>query len=215
LLGQIHILSNVLPCYLSYFHPDSYTSTSFAHSLFRRVYRWFLLMYNVSYVLGISGYVLMMLTIFQINMIFLLPTPLAMDISVCSLFYGLYYGVISRDFAEVCSDKMAAQIGYHVPQGMPVRRLDPSVCSICTNLLDTDYPEKIHKLNCQHTFHDCCIRGWCIVGKKDTCPYCKEKVNLKKTFTNPERNNYNIIIIIRCGISTWSSLYIVEVKVLL
>ncbi|THD20770.1 RING finger protein [Fasciola hepatica] len=151
----------------------------------RRVYRWFLLMYNVSYVLGVFGYILMMLTIFQINTLFLLSTQLAMDISILALFYGLYYGVISRDFAEVCTDKMAAQIGYHVPQGMPVRRLDPTVCSICTNQLDTGYREKIHKLNCQHSFHDCCIRGWCIVGKKDTCPYCKEKVNLKKTFTNP------------------------------
>jgi RING finger protein 121/175 len=34
-------------------------------------------------------------------------------------------------------------------------------------------------------FHEFCIRGWCIVGKKQTCPYCKEKVDLKKTFCNP------------------------------
>ncbi|KAA0193646.1 RING finger protein [Fasciolopsis buskii] len=142
-------------------------------------------MYNLSYFLGAFGYALMMLTLLQVNTVFLLSTQLALDISVLSLFYGLYYGVISRDFAEVCTDKMAAQIGYYVPQGMPMRRLDPTVCSICTNQLDTDCTEKVHKLNCQHSFHDCCIRGWCIVGKKDICPYCKEKVNLKKTFTNP------------------------------
>ncbi|CAL8098525.1 unnamed protein product [Calicophoron daubneyi] len=151
----------------------------------RRVYRWFLFVHNASYVLGIGGYVLMMLTMFQLNLIFLLPTNMAMDISLLTIFYGLYYGVISRDFAEVCTDKMAAQIGYHVPNGMPMRRLDPAVCSICGKLLDTDGSEKIHRLNCSHTFHDFCIRGWCIVGKKDTCPYCKEKVNLRKTFTNP------------------------------
>lgn len=35
------------------------------------------------------------------------------------------------------------------------------------------------------SFHEFCIRGWCIVGKKQTCPYCKEKVDLKKMFCNP------------------------------
>lgn len=35
------------------------------------------------------------------------------------------------------------------------------------------------------SFHEFCIRGWCIVGKKQTCPYCKEKVDLKRMFSNP------------------------------
>ncbi|KAF5398734.1 RING finger protein [Paragonimus heterotremus] len=158
----------------------------------RRVYRWFLFMHNASYALGVGGYVLMMLTIFQLNHVILLPTNWALDIALLTLFYGIYYGVISRDFAEVCTDKMAAQIGYCVPQGMPVRRFDPTTCSICTNQLKTDACEPIHRLNCAHAypfrgdnFHDFCIRGWCIVGKKDICPYCKEKVDLRKTFTNP------------------------------
>ncbi len=34
-------------------------------------------------------------------------------------------------------------------------------------------------------FHEFCIRGWCIVGKKQTCPYCREKVDLKRMFKNP------------------------------
>lgn len=34
-------------------------------------------------------------------------------------------------------------------------------------------------------FHEFCIRGWCIVGKKQTCPYCQEKVDLKRMFKNP------------------------------
>ena len=36
-----------------------------------------------------------------------------------------------------------------------------------------------------YRFHEFCIRGWCIVGKKQTCPYCQEKVDLKKIFKNP------------------------------
>ena len=34
-------------------------------------------------------------------------------------------------------------------------------------------------------FHEFCIRGWCIVGKKQTCPYCREKVDLARMFKNP------------------------------
>ena len=28
------------------------------------------------------------------------------------LFYGLYYGVMGRDFAEVCADRLASRMGY-------------------------------------------------------------------------------------------------------
>lgn len=36
------------------------------------------------------------------------------------------------------------------------------------------------KLDCAHEFHSKCILGWTLVGKKDTCPFCKEKVDLAK-----------------------------------
>jgi hypothetical protein len=39
--------------------------------------------------------------------------------------------------------------------------------------------ENTYRLSCGHEFHEFCIRGWCIVGKKQTCPYCHEKVDLK------------------------------------
>lgn len=35
-------------------------------------------------------------------------------------------------------------------------------------------------LNCQHSFHLACIKGWILIGKKDCCPYCKEKVELSE-----------------------------------
>ena len=34
-------------------------------------------------------------------------------------------------------------------------------------------------------FHEFCIRGWIIVGKKQTCPVCKEKVDLKQFSSTP------------------------------
>ena len=41
--------------------------------------------------------------------------------------------------------------------------------------------ENTFRLTCSHEFHEFCIRGWCIVGKKETCPWCHEKVDLKVT----------------------------------
>lgn len=34
-----------------------------------------------------------------------------MDFGVSLLFYGLYYGVLGRDFAEMCADVMASTVG--------------------------------------------------------------------------------------------------------
>ena len=73
---------------------------------------------------------------------------------------------------------------------MPTRTLDANVCAVCGNrLLVSEHEEGVlentYKLSCEHVFHEFCIRGWCIVGKKQTCPYCKEKVDLKKMFRNP------------------------------
>ncbi|KAJ3126869.1 hypothetical protein HK100_010044 [Physocladia obscura] len=39
--------------------------------------------------------------------------------------------------------------------------------------------EDVVRMNCGHPFHEDCIRGWTIIGKKDCCPYCKEKVDMK------------------------------------
>lgn len=35
----------------------------------------------------------------------------AMDFGISLLFYGLYYGVLGRDFAEMCADFMASTVG--------------------------------------------------------------------------------------------------------
>lgn len=75
------------------------------------VYKWFYLIYKVSYLLGILGYVLMMLTFFGVNLAFGQKPQDWMDVALKLLFYGLYFGVLGRDVAEYCTDKMAASIG--------------------------------------------------------------------------------------------------------
>ncbi|XP_014363824.2 RING finger protein 121 isoform X1 [Papilio machaon] len=156
----------------------------------RLVYKWFYLIYKASCFLGIVGYILMMSTFAGINTFFGHKPQQWMDVALVLLFYGLYFGVLGRDVAEYCTDKMAASIGYYTKEGIPTRQLESNVCAVCGNQLLVDVNEEgilenTYKLPCGHVFHEFCIRGWCIVGKKQTCPYCKEKVDLRRMFTNP------------------------------
>lgn len=50
-----------------------------------------------------------------------------MDFGVSLLFYGLYYGVLGRDFAEMCADFMASTVG--VNRNLPV--VNVSVLLLC------------------------------------------------------------------------------------
>jgi len=71
-----------------------------------------------------------------------------------------------------------------------------NICAVCggdillpptasTGLLET--PQIT--LNCRHSFHEFCIKGWCLIGKKETCPYCRERVDLSQFFHgNPWKN---------------------------
>ncbi|XP_064608158.1 E3 ubiquitin ligase Rnf121-like [Liolophura sinensis] len=156
----------------------------------RLVYKWFLLIYKISYGAGIVGYLIVMFTLFGLNMLVLVKPQSSMDFGLLVLFYGLYFGVTSRDFAEVCADSMAAHIGYYTTTGLPSKRLESNMCAVCGNQIlvmdDEDaIVETTCRLPCNHLFHEFCIRGWCIVGKKQTCPYCKEKVDLKRLFPGP------------------------------
>ncbi|XP_794833.2 RING finger protein 121 [Strongylocentrotus purpuratus] len=156
----------------------------------RLVYRWFYTIYKISYGLGIIGYTIIMFTFLGLNLILMIKPEIAMDYGMVFLFYGLYYGVLGRDFAEICSESMASKIGYYTKTGLPGRALEPYICAVCGLTMripdeDEEGSERIYQLSCDHRFHEFCIRGWCIVGKKQTCPYCKEKVDLKRMFKNP------------------------------
>uniref|UniRef100_UPI00358E9544 E3 ubiquitin ligase Rnf121-like isoform X1 n=1 Tax=Myxine glutinosa TaxID=7769 RepID=UPI00358E9544 len=156
----------------------------------RLVYKWFLLIYKMSYATGILGYIAVMFTMFGLNLLFRLRSEDSMDFGVVLLFYGLYYGVLGRDFAEICTDYMASTIGYYSSNGIPSKQPASDICAVCgqrliVNVDDEGIIENTYQLSCDHVFHEFCIRGWCIVGKKQTCPYCKEKVDLKRMFSNP------------------------------
>uniref|UniRef100_A0A8C5MFK4 E3 ubiquitin ligase Rnf121 n=1 Tax=Leptobrachium leishanense TaxID=445787 RepID=A0A8C5MFK4_9ANUR len=166
----------------------------------RLVYKWFLLLYKMSYATGIVGYVAVMFTLFGLNLLLRIKPEDAMDFGISLLFYGLYYGVLGRDFAEMCADYMASTIGFYSASGMPTKHLSDNMCAVCGQQIFVDVNEEgiienTYRLSCDHVFHEFCIRGWCIVGKKQTCPYCKEKVDLKRMFSNP----YPLSRLLRCS----------------
>lgn len=47
----------------------------------------------------------------RLSYLFRIKPEDAMDFGVSLLFYGLYYGVLGRDFAEMCADFMASTVG--------------------------------------------------------------------------------------------------------
>ncbi|KAG4068076.1 hypothetical protein HA402_011409 [Bradysia odoriphaga] len=156
----------------------------------RLVYKWFNFIYKLSYGLGIIGYSIMLMAFFGINLIFSQPPQAWMDVGLMFAYYGLYFGVLGRDLSEICTDKLACNIGYYHPKGLPTRQLEENICAVCGHELvvkaeEEGLLENSYKLPCNHVFHEFCIRGWCIIGKKQTCPYCKEKVDLARLFKNP------------------------------
>ncbi|XP_031456962.1 RING finger protein 121 isoform X2 [Phasianus colchicus] len=123
----------------------------------RLVYKWFLLIYKMSYATGIVGYMAVMFTLFGLNLLFRIKPEDAMDFGISLLFYGLYYGVLERDFAEMCADYMASTIGFYSASGMPTKHLSDSVCAVCGQQIFVDVNEEgiienTYRLSCNHVY---------------------------------------------------------------
>ncbi|KAJ3339731.1 hypothetical protein HDU93_007847 [Gonapodya sp. JEL0774] len=126
-----------------------------------------------------SWYIIMFVTLMA-----MLPQE-AFQFGILCFFYGVYFGVLGRDTVERISDWMAAAVGYYNKAGLTTKQLRDGVCAIC-GAPSGDFPDdKIETLACEHPFHEKCIRGWVIVGKKTTCPYCKEKVDTSRFTRGP------------------------------
>ncbi|CAL8463670.1 g3204 [Coccomyxa elongata] len=164
----------------------------------KRVYKWFSSIYMLSVGLGVVGYILMAMLGFLeaggVGPQLRAALPSLHSLCISLLWYGLYFGVLGRDCAEVAADRMASLIGMQRQMAVSVRS-----CGICGEDLQ-DFGAVMSarevaaggtsegsgqgtvQLGCKHCFHPDCIRGWTIVGKKDTCPTCLEKVDMRKIF---------------------------------
>ena len=69
-----------------------------------QVYAWFLHAHQISVAVGGVGYLLLLLELFGLGPIlrFLCPASL----SIMLVWYGLYFGILGRDCAEVASERM-------------------------------------------------------------------------------------------------------------
>lgn len=144
-----------------------------------------------------AGYILLLVGIFGAGIAPQQPL-LNPGFALTLLWYGLYFGILTRDCAEVASDRIASRLG-------GVRRMAVSVrdCAICGNEL-TDGPlssgsngantprEPSVQLSCKHLFHNDCMRGWLIIGKKDSCPTCNEKVDLRALYRDKPWETTNL-----------------------
>ncbi|CAG8481555.1 5350_t:CDS:2 [Ambispora gerdemannii] len=140
------------------------------HKTPRLVYNWFSIVYKLCYAVGVTGYAILMLTFFGILQLFYDSVEIA-DLGIILLSYGLYFGVLSRDFVEICTDRMASTLGYYNKDGFPRKHLRAVICAVCGGSTENKEQENVHQLTCRHVFHEECIRGWCLIGKKDICPY--------------------------------------------
>ena len=149
----------------------------------QRVYRWFQLWHQTCYGIGCAGYALIIACVFGADR--LVGNAVIPKISLALLLGGAYFGVMGRDFAETCCERMSNTIGYVKHSEPPV-----NLCALCGEELRVSQvgyrngqcppvQQKLFVLGCKHEFHEDCIRGWSIVGKKDTCPFCSEKVHLR------------------------------------
>lgn len=90
---------------------------------FRQVYSWFSRVYKVNYAIGVAGYVAAVVQG--------MTGPLSqfvLDWSILAVFYGLYFGVLGRDIAEVCAERMSTTLG--VSRGRPVLHTQVAPCHL-------------------------------------------------------------------------------------
>ena len=154
-------------------------------------------MYKSSVAVGLFGYVMVLLDVMSGGA--LVGWVGESGIGILCIWYGLYFGVLNRDVAEVVSDRLVGGFGKHGRSGVPRVGNNVRDCALCglelkdsmSHVFDganqTDEGGKsmedgksIQLPTCKHVFHPECIRGWLIVGKKDTCPMCNEKVDLRE-----------------------------------
>jgi RING finger protein 121 len=108
------------------------------------------------------------------------------------LFYGLYFGVLGRELCAMSCYRISQFLGFAAGDGkqLPRRVVVAGQCAACGGSVNASGGAST-TIACGHTFHDACIRGWSLVGKRDTCPgkfTCCSRFSMT-TFRCPPREN--------------------------
>lgn len=152
----------------------------------RMTYSFFFFTFVICYYIAALGYILCMIDILGITFL-ILPEPLMLPLSLYGIllcWYGLYFGLLTRDCAEVSSTLLTIGLGYGGKNLLPTKQLSSNTCAICDKSLpnNIDSAESTIKLTCGHSYHEFCLRGITLVAKQDTCAICNEKVDTKNVF---------------------------------
>lgn len=71
----------------------------------RKVYGFYHWIFKITLVVGLLGYMAFLLNTFAFM------STILFEGSIIAIFYGLYFGVLSRDMIDLASDAMASSIG--------------------------------------------------------------------------------------------------------
>ena len=127
-----------------------------------KVYQWFDRIHRLCYSIWLLSYTF--LAIHVIGSKHLVHSSIAShfaNIGVYIMFYAVYFGVLGRDLADACAERMSNTLGYVRCEQPP-----PNLCALCGEEL---HPSEVLtpsakslgaavKLNCSHEFHEYCIR---------------------------------------------------------
>ncbi|KAH9386379.1 RING finger protein 121/175 [Nematocida major] len=139
------------------------------------VYNVYRVIFQASLVASIAGYLMVAYGFFK-------RSPGVYSRGMSSLLYTLYFTLITRTCLDIVSDRTSGAI---LPS--KAAKTQSTQCPMCQESLGS---KKI-TLECRESFHIDCIKNWKILGKKDTCPSCKEKVDLGSVEMNPwQKNEY-------------------------
>jgi len=128
----------------------------------RHFYKAFLLIHKIYYFIFIFGFFATIAAFLYVLPLIFVPLPLSLlglHLIIGVPLYALYFERhLEKDICAVCGKKLSASVN---PKGAS---------------------EETFLLSCGHEFHKNCIRGWFNVGNKQSCPYCHEKLDLKRIF---------------------------------
>lgn len=159
------------------------------------IYRVFLVGHRLTFGLASLGVFLFVLTVFILIPLFHQPFSWLLTDSVLFMFYGGYFGVMQRDFSQVIADYVSKVVTSQIVitrTNTGKQIVLSNACGLCgRELREMDNVElggklettsqgkdgrKLMKLReCGHEFHDECIRGWSVLGKRNVCPTCNER----------------------------------------
>jgi len=95
-----------------------------------------------------------------------------LNYSALSIITGAYVGVVQRDFAVVCRDRMQVRTSRF--------KALANMCVVCGGPLRDletrkDAAGRVWQIEeCGHELHEECARGWSLIGKRHTSPCCGE-----------------------------------------